>query len=305
MTGNAVQKQRFSVAITTEQYQNTIRNTLSDPDRAKRFISTITSAVAVNPALQDCEPGSILGGALLGESLNLSPSPQLGQFYLVPFEVSVKGPDGKALKDDNGQPIKMKKASFVMGYKGYIQLALRSGYYKHLNVIAVKEGEFKSFNPFTEEFVCEWIEDFEEREKAKTVGYAAMFEYLNGYRKILYWTYDSMLAHADKYSPAFSKEAYKKIQNGEIADKDMWKYSSFWYKSFDDMAKKTMLRQIISKWGVMSTEFQYAMDKDSKVIRANGDGSFELEDNPDLIPPGTPIVPEADNVVEKVDLNEI
>lgn len=305
MSNNKVQKQRFSVAITTEQYQNTIRNTLSDPERAKRFISTITSAVAVNPALQDCEPGSILGGALLGESLNLSPSPQLGQFYLVPFEVSVKGPDGKTLKDDNGQPVKMKKASFVMGYKGYVQLALRSGYYKHLNVIAVKEGEFKSFNPFTEEFVCEWIEDFEEREKAKTVGYAAMFEYLNGYRKILYWTYDSMLSHADKYSPAFSREAYKKIQNGEITEKDMWKYSSFWYKSFDDMAKKTMLRQIISKWGVMSTEFQYAMDKDSKVIRANGDGSFELEDTPDLIPPGTPIVPDADSVVEKVDLSEL
>lgn len=304
---NLPQKQKFSVAITTKGYQDLIRNTLGDPDRAKRFVATITSAVAVNPALQDCDAGSILAGALLGESLNLSPSPQLGQFYLVPFDVTVKDPaTGKALRDESGEVVKAKKAQFVLGYKGYIQMALRSGYYKHLNVIAVKEGEYVRYNPFTEELVCNWIEDEEAREGATTIGYAAMFEYINGYQKVLYWSKEKMMIHADKYSPAFSSEAYKKIQNGEIADKDMWKYSSFWYKDFDDMAKKTMLRQLIGRWGVMSTELQNAFDKDSSPIEIDKSGNFITGDTPaDLIPAGTPITPEASDVVEKIDLSNV
>lgn len=301
-----LQKPKFSVAIATPSYQNLIRNTLGDPERAKRFVATITSAVAVNPMLQECEAGSILSGALLGESLNLSPSPQLGQFYLVPFDVTVKGRDGKALRDENGDVVKVKKAQFVLGYKGYIQLALRSGYYKHLNVIAVKEGEYVKYNPFTEELVCNWIEDEEQREAAKTIGYAAMFEYLNGYQKILYWSREKMLIHADKHSPAFSAESYKKILNGEISDKDMWKYSSFWYKDFDDMAKKTMLRQIISRWGVMSTELQSAFEKDSTSVDMDKDGNFiNSDEKADVIPAGSPITSEDADAAEKIDLNNV
>ena len=84
------QKPKFSVAITTKGYQSLISNTLRDPARARRFTASITSAVAVNPALQECDAGTILAGALLGESLNLSPSPQLGQYYLVPFKQKAK-----------------------------------------------------------------------------------------------------------------------------------------------------------------------------------------------------------------------
>ena len=169
-SSNTPQKSKFSIAIATPSYQNLIRNTLGDPERAKRFVATITSAVAVNPALQDCDAGSILAGALLGESLNLSPSPQLGQFYLVPFDVTVKDKNNKPLRDSNGNIVKEKKAQFVLGYKGYVQLALRSGFYKCLNVIEVKDGEFVSFNPFTEELVCNWILDYEQRCTAETVG---------------------------------------------------------------------------------------------------------------------------------------
>ncbi len=302
MNSNELHKPKFSIAIATPSYQNLIRNTLGDSERAKRFVATITSAVAVNPVLQDCDAGSILAGALLGESLNLSPSPQLGQFYLVPFDVAKKGRDGKSLKDENGDVVKVKKAQFVLGYKGYVQLALRTGYYKHLNVIAVKEGEFVNFNPFTEELTCDWITDDEQREAAPTIGYAAMFEYLNGYQKVLYWSKDKMLHHADKYSSAFSAAAYEKILNGEIADKDMWKYSSFWYKDFDDMAKKTMLRQLISKWGVMSTELQSAFDKDFRPIEVDKDGDFVSSEEEQLI---TTEAPEAAEVVEKIDLNNV
>lgn len=134
---SAPQKQKFSVAINSKMYQNLIASTLRDPARARRFTAAITSAVAVNPALQECDAGTILAGALLGESLNLSPSPQLGQYYLVPFKQ-------KAKYDRGGNMIRPETttATFVLGYKGYIQLALRSGQYKDLDVMVIKQGEY-------------------------------------------------------------------------------------------------------------------------------------------------------------------
>lgn len=134
----------------------------------------------------------------------------------------------------------------------------------------------KYYNPFSEEIEIEPIQDVDAREKEQTIGYYAMFEYLNGFKKVLYWSKKQMLKHADRYSPAFSAAAYAKIQKGEIDDKDMWKYSSFWYKDFDGMAKKTMLRQLISKWGVMSTEMQTAYESDNKVARITDSGNFEV-----------------------------
>jgi len=249
----APQKPKFSVAITTPGYQKLINNTLGDPDRAKRFVATITSAVAVNPVLQECDAGTILAGALLGESLNLSPSPQLGHFYLVPFDCKVKDENGKViyitdengnkLKDKNGRwvPETIKKAQFVLGYKGYVQLAFRSGQYADLDVLEVREGEYKGRDSNTGKFKFSFIEDDDLRETLPVVGYMAYYEYLNGARKVLYWSTKKMMSHADKYSPAFSAEAYQNLLDGKIPDADLWKYSSFWYKDFDDMAKKTGL----------------------------------------------------------------
>lgn len=280
MSSSEMKKPKFSVAITTSGFQKTINNTLGDPKRAQRFISSITSAVAVTPALQECEASSILAGALLGESLNLQPSPQLGQYYLVPFKMKEK-------RDRQGNIISpaCTKAQFVLGYKGYIQLALRTGQYKKLNVIEIKEGELQQFDYLNEEIECVMITDFEERENAETVGYYAMFEYMNGFRKAMYWTKDQMMRHADKFSPAFSAEAYKRLQNGEIPDKDLWKYSSFWYKNFDDMAKKTMLRQIIGKWGIMSAELVSAIEHDNKFMQSQGANIVEEDiEEPTLEP---------------------
>lgn len=309
----AKQQPKFSVAITTTGYKNLINNTLGDPERAKRFIASITSAVAVNPLLQDCDAGTILAGALLGESLNLSPSPQLGQYYLVPFECRVKGPDGKTLwaldekgehiKDANGKwlAVTEKKAQFVLGYKGYIQLALRSGHYSDLDVMEIKEGEYLGKDPSTGKPRFKFVEDDDLRDTLPVIGYMAFFEYLNGFRKVLYWSKQKMMNHADTYSPAYSAEAHKKLQAGEIPDKDMWKYSSFWYKNFDDMAKKTMLRQLISRWGVMSTELQRAFVQDTN-FAAIGDGN-EIVTTPEEQLQLTQ--PEATDVVEKIDLSDI
>lgn len=296
----APQKPKFSVAISTDKYRKLINNTLGDPNRARRFVAAISSAVAVNPALQECEAGSILSGALLGESLNLSPSPQLGQYYLVPFK-------SKAKKDREGRIISPEctKAQFILGYKGYIQLAIRSGQYTKINVIEVKEGELVHFDPITEDVDLKLIDDYEAREKAPTVGYCATFQYLNGFRKTIYWSKEKMLSHADKFSPAFSKESYYKIQNGQISDRDMWKYSSFWYKNFDDMAKKTMLRQLISRWGVMSIEMITAFENDNKEIETTANGDFVSSETEPTETPTLNSQPEVTEVEEHVDLNSL
>lgn len=235
------QKPKFSVMITTQSYQNLINNTLRDPDRARSFTASITSAVAVNPALQECDAGTILAGALLGESLKLSPSPQLGQYYLVPF------------KNKRQQTV---TAQFVLGYKGYIQLALRSGQYKDLDVMVIKQGEYSGKDPETGKARFKFIEDDDVRDALPTVGYMAFFEYLNGFRKVIYWSKEKMMTHADTYSPSFSRKGYEDLLAGKVPQSEMWRYSSFWYKNFDDMAKKTMLRQLISRWGVMSVDMQ-------------------------------------------------
>ena len=246
------QKMRFSQAIQTPMYKNLVNNTLGDPARGARFIANLTSAVAVNPALQECNPGTILAGALLGESLLLQPSPQLGQFYLVPFK-------SKAKRDRQGNVIEPAsvKAQFMLGYKGYIQLALRTGQYKRLNVLEVKAGELSGWDPFEERFhEMHFIEDFEKRAAMPTVGYIAHFEYINGFEKTLYWTSDQMMAHADKYSQAFSAAAYKKLLNGEIPQDELWKYSSFWYivsKQLD--VSITMLDSILGGKTTSDTNF--------------------------------------------------
>lgn len=264
MANLQAQKPKFSMVIKSDVYQNLIKQTLGDPKKAERYTAAIMSAVATNPQLQQCEAKTILSGSLLAESLGLAHSPQLGQYYLVPFKVKAK----------NGVP-EHYDATFILGYKGYIQLAVRSGNYKKINVMEIKEGEFISYNPFDEEVILQPIQDVDEREKAPTIGYYAMFEYINGFKKVMYWSKAQMLAHADRFSPAFSKVAYEKLQRGEIPQQDLWRYSSFWYKNFDEMAKKTMLRQLISKWGIMSTEMVQAVTCDNAATEITQSGIFE------------------------------
>ena len=291
----APQKMKFSAAITTKGYKALIANTLTEPKRQARFIAAITSAVGVNPALQDCEPRSIISGALLGESLGLSPSPQLGQYYLVPFKQKEK-------KDRLGNVIEPEcsKATFIIGYKGMLQLAMRSGYYKKIVVLDIKAGELVGFDPLEESIECVLIEDPDEREKAPTVGYYAMFEYQNGFRKAIYWTQAKMLHHADRFSKAFSAKEYERLMKGEVPEKDMWKYSSFWYTSFDDMAKKTMLRQLLSHWGMLSPEMVQVFEADAHAIRDEGG---ELV--PEIEIDGEEIVPDQPSENESVDIGEL
>lgn len=246
---NSLTKAKSRLGLTAYLTQDAVKDQINKVVGGKdgqRFISAIISATTTNPTLQECTNQSILSAALLGESLKLSPSPQLGQYYLVPYNETGKG----------------KVAQFQLGYKGYIQLALRSGQYKKLNVLAIKEGELIRFDPLNEEIEVKLIDDELEREQAETIGYYAMFEYMNGFRKAMYWSKAKMEAHALKYSPGYA------------ADKRKGTKYTFWTKDFDGMAYKTMLRQLISKWGVMSIEMQTAYDADYAVINEDGTKSY-------------------------------
>lgn len=257
---NSLAKRQQKTGLTAYLTQDAVKNQINSIIGGKngsRFISSIVSAVQANPALKECTNPSILSAALLGESLNLSPSPQLGQYYLVPYDNKNKG---------------AKEAQFQLGYKGYIQLAIRSGQYKKLNVLAIKEGELIRFDPLNEEIEVNLISDEAAREEAETIGYYAMFEYINGFRKAMYWSREKMMAHAKKYSPGYKKDIEKGTQ---------W---TFWAKDFDGMAYKTMLRQLVSKWGIMSIEMQSAIDSDMAVIREDGTKEYvEYEAQNDIV----------------------
>ncbi len=230
---------------------------------SQRFIASVVSAVQANPVLQECSNTSILSSALLGEALNLSPSPQLGQFYMVPYKK----------KDRQGNVISVE-AQFQLGAKGYKQLAMRTGQYMDIDCIYIHEGEYLGRDKFTGKPKFEFIEDDEVKEALPVIGYLAYFELVNGFKKQLYWSKAKMEKHADTYSQAFSLEAYRKLQKGEIPEKELWKYSSFWYKSFDEMAEKTMIRQLISKWGIMSIEMEDAYTRDMAVIDEQGNPHY-------------------------------
>lgn len=242
------QQPKFSAVISSDGYKRMINNTLGDPARAARFVTAITSAVSTNPDLQTCDAATIVSAGLLGEGLNLSPSPQLGQYYLVPYN------DRK-----NGR----KVAQFQLGYKGYIQLAIRSGQYRKLNVLPIKQGELISFDALNEEINVRLIDDERAREEAPTIGYYAMFEYTNGFRKAIYWSREKMNSHAERYSAGY--KAHKGY--------------TFWEKDFDGMACKTMLRQLISKWGIMSIDMQKAIESDMGVLR-DSSGTVDYIDAP-------------------------
>lgn len=281
-------KLSFSQVISGGAYQKLINNTIRDPAKAERFVTAIISAVAVNPTLQECTPETIVSGALLGESLGLSPSPQLGQYYLIPRDNKKRG---------------VKEASFQLGYRGYVQLALRSGQYRFLNVMPVKKDVFGGWDELTETLTLKPITDELVHEQSPVVGYVASFEYLNGFRKTIYWSKQKMLLHADRYSQAFSmnpstirvrgeirtKVSYADYEAGNYPKEDEWMYSSTWYTDFNAMAEKTMIRQLISKWGIMSTEMQKAFESDSVLETPDYFEAAPIEEDI-VIEPSEPIV---------------
>lgn len=255
LTAQAQQSPKFLSYVGRDDVKQSIESAVGK-ENTTLFLTPIVAAVQTNPKLAECTSASILSAGLQGFSLKLAPSPQLGQFYLVPH---------KTRKKIGNQWVEVKEATFQLGWKGYVQLAIRSGQYKSIVVSEIKEGE-AVYNPITEDISLSPIMDPVEREKAKTVGYFASFELTNGFKKQIFSPKAHIEAHAKRYSDAYRYD----LESG--------KKSSPWSTDFDAMARKTLIRELISKWGIMSVEMQQAFTRDMGVI--DEDGSVRYVDNP-------------------------
>ena len=227
-------KPKFSVAIQSDGYKQLINNTLGDPVVARKFVADITSVVSNNTNLSKCDAGSILASGLMAQSLNLPLHQGLGFAYLVPYG---------------------EKAQFILGYKGYIQLAFRSGVYTDFGAEPVYEGEFLGYDENTRKPLFKFSKEGH-KEDEKPIGFMAYLEYKSGIKKALYMTREECEAHGRKYSKA---------------------YNSFWGKdeaTFQNQAIKTVIRRLISKYGMMSTEMMDAYRSDMGVLDTNGNVDY-------------------------------
>lgn len=210
--------------------------------KAPGFISSILSVANSNTLLQRAEPQSVMNAAVIAATLDLPINPNLGFAYIIPYGNS---------------------AQFQLGYKGIIQLAMRSGQYKTINVNEVYEGEIKDVNRFTGNY------EFGERSSDKVVGYMAYFKLTNGFEKYLYMTKEECEKHGKKYSQTYKRG------------------TGLWATEFDSMSRKTCLKMLLSKYGILSIDMQRAQVFDQAVVKSNlaetdiDDAEVSYDDNPD------------------------
>ncbi len=238
MSNELVKQKSIVNYLSGESVKENIQKTLGD--KTPQFIASIASLVTSNAKIAVCDQKSILSSCLIAASLDLPINQNLGFAYIIPY------------KD---------QAQFQMGYKGFIQLALRSNQFRLINVSEVKTGELIENNRLTGELKFEWIA--ENRDQAQTIGYVAYFELTNGFSKQLYMTTEQLKKHGVRFSQTF-KKGY-----------------GLWSDDFDSMAKKTVLKLLISKFAPMTTDIQKAVLADQAVVRDNG---FEYPDNQPLDP---------------------
>jgi recombination protein RecT len=227
--------------------------------RAPQFISSIVSLVNADTNMQKVfyqAPVTIIQSALKAATFDLPIDPNLGYAYIVPFYNTVKGADGE-------RDTKRMEATFIMGYKGMNQLALRTGVYETINVIDVRESELKSYNRLTEEIEIQFVEDEDEREKLPIVGWVGYFRLINGTKKTIYMTKKQIEAHERKH------------RKGKYMGKG-------WREDFDSMATKTVFRKLIGKWGLMSIDYQRADKATLAAADAIAKGTFDDEDETQL-----------------------
>jgi recombination protein RecT len=222
--------------------------------RTPQFVSSLVSMVNGSEQLKEAfmsAPVTVIQAALKAASYDLPIDPGLGYAYIVPFNNTTKG--------ENGRFGKRREAQFILGYKGMIQLALRTGAYRTINVIDVREGELRSYDRLREEIVLEFIENEDERETKQVVGYVGYYRLINGTEKTIYMTKSQIEAHE------------KRNRKGDFMGKG-------WKDDWDAMARKTVLRRLIGKWGLMSIDYQTANAATISAAEAIAKGQFDDED---------------------------
>lgn len=253
---NEVQKvynlKSFNQTITSPTAQKYLDDLLHE--KKGQFVNNLTALVANKTELQECEPFTLMFAALKATALDLPIEPSLGMAHVIPYKNKKKG---------------VTEAQFQIGYKGFQQLALRTGQYKRINTTEVRQGEIGKRNRLTGEIEWHWIEDEAERLKAPIVGYVNYFVLLNGFESTFYMSKEEMEAHAMHYSQTYkSTTAYIKEQ-------------SKWTTDFDAMAKKTVVKLNLSKNGVLSVELADAIQADQSVMRE--ENKYEYIDNEEQI----------------------
>lgn len=257
----------FNATIQNQRTQQYLFDVLGE--KKEQFVSNVCALVNNDKTLQECQPLSVIYSAINATALNLPLDKSLGFAYVLPYKNNKLG---------------ITEAQFQMGAKGYIQLAQRSGQYKYLNCRDVREGEIIGEDFLTEEMTFRKLPDAV-RQNAPIIGYVGFFELVNGFRKMRFWSVQELKDHASRYSQSYtSKVAW-------VRD------NSPWNTHFDDMARKTVLKHLILKFGPMSVEMNKAIITDQSVV--DKDGNARYVDNEQYADPEENSEMLAENVKEK------
>lgn len=274
MEANKIQKATTTAAPAAKASQtvNQLMNSILDGEgmrkrfndllgkRAPQFISSVVSMVNADKTMQMAfyeSPMTVIQAALKAATFDLPIDQNLGYAYIVPF---------KNYKKDTGKSV--HEATFILGWKGMHQLALRTGAYKTINVIDVRDGELESYNRLTEEVKINFIEDEEERESKPVIGYLGYYRLVNGAEKTIYMSIKQIEAHEQKF---------RKGQN----------MGKGWREDFDAMARKTVYRKLIGKWGVMSIDYRTVGEGQqiADALAADAEQEKALDNAIDITPP--------------------
>lgn len=249
----------FNALMSKEGYQKRFNELLGK--RSPQFIGSLVTMINDDPNMLEVfrdNPNSIIKAALKAASYDLPIDPALGQAYIVPFRNKGK-----------------MEATFIIGYKGLYQLAVRTGVYKKINVVDVRDGELIRWDRLTEDIEISWIDDEEERQKLPIIGYCAYFELTNGMKKTLYWSTKKINAHEIKFRKGKGQHQ-----------------SKGWRENWESMAAKTVLRALLGKWGLLSINYQTADNQTLKIAADLATG--QIDDTQNIIDTQAEQVP--DNV---------
>jgi recombination protein RecT len=214
-----VVKHNVRTLLESDAYRSRLSNLLGA--RAPQFATSLIQ-ISQDWRMEKCEPGSVIAAGMIAATLDLPINPQLGFAYIIPYG---------------------DRASFQLGYKGYVQLAMRSGLYRRLNVSPVYDGELMKYDRVKADVVI----DESKRKNDNIVGFLAYFELTNGAEHALYWTREAVQKHAERFSQAYRQK----------------KQDSPWFTDFDAMGCKTVLKSLLTHWGPLSVQMQTAVVEDA------------------------------------------